>query len=344
MDRALPSQNAACYALVGLLTPKLGLLRPRLSLSDPALRRMFWLMLPLLAGIVFAKVREMINNVYVLSGIHSDGWIQANNMGRTLQGSINWLVPYAFAIAVFPFFCELVDRNDEQRLGQVITRSGRMLLALFIPLVAVVAVLSRPMAAFIFKGGYFDDVAAQRTAVSLACYMLVLPATAVETLVMQAFFAHRRMVAITVAGMVFSALSIGISLAGLRWCGQNGLLLLGVVAGGFTLSRMLKSGVLVWMLRRNTPSAFPVRETLAFLARMLLIALLMAAAAGLAAQVAAAAVQLHGRLQDLLRLAAGFAAALVVGAAACPVLRVTEPFEMLQWVLARVRGKRTGLN
>jgi putative peptidoglycan lipid II flippase len=323
------------------LRDKVRLFRPRLALSDPALRRMLWLMLPLLAGIVFAKVREMINNVYVLSGIHSDGWIQANNMGRTLQGSINWMVPYAFAIAVFPFFCELVDRNDEHRLGQVITRSGRMLLAIFIPLVAVVAVLARPLASFVFKGGYFDDVAAQRTAVSLACYMLVLPASAVETLVMQAFFAHRRMVAITVVGILFSALSILISMMGLHLCGQNGLLLLGVIAGGFTLSRMLKSVALVWMLRRHTPSAFPVRETLAFLARMTLVAILMAAAAWLAARVAPMAMRLPvGRPQDLLRLATGSLAALAVGAIACAVLRIQEPREMLHWALAKVRNRR----
>jgi len=319
---------------------KLRLIRPRLTLTDPALRAVFWLMLPLLVGIVFAKVRGMVNDVYVLSGIHSAGWIQANNMGRALQGSINWLVPYAFAIAVFPFFCELVDDNDEARMGQLITRSGRMLLVIFIPCAAVVAVLSRPLAAFIFKGGYFDDVSVQRTAISLACYILVLPASAIETLVMQAFFAHRRMVAITVVGVLFSFLSILISLAGIPFCGQNGLLLLGVVAGGFTLSRMLKSLVLVWMLRSNTPSAFPARETLAFLARTTLVAVLMAEVAWVGSHGAARFLHLHGRLQDLLRLSAGSLAALVVGAIACAVLRIREPREMLHWTLAKVRNRR----
>ena len=318
---------------------KLRLFRPRLAWSDTALRAMLWLMLPLLVGIIFAKVRGMVNDVYVLSGIHSAGWIQANNMGRALQGSINWLVPYAFAIAVFPFFCELVDDHDETRMGKLVTRSGRMLLVIFIPCAAVVAVLSRPLAAFIFKGGYFDDVSAQRTAISLACYILVLPASAIETLVMQAFFAHRRMVAITVVGILFSFLSILISLAGIPFCGQNGMLLLGVVAGGFTLSRMLKSLVLVWMLRSNTPSAVPVRETLAFLVRTTLAAVLMAETAWVVSHGAASLLHLHGRPQDLLRLATGFGAALAVGAAAFQAMRIHEPREMLRWTIAKARGK-----
>lgn len=326
---------------------KLHLLRPRLALSDPALKRLLWLMLPLLAGIVFAKVREMVNNVYVLSGIHSDGWIQANSMGRKLQGSINWLVPYAFSIAVFPFFCELVDRKDEAQMGRVITRSGRMLLAVFIPFAAVVAVLARPLTGLVFAGGYFDAEATRRTAISLACYMLALPASAIETLVMQAFFAHRRMVAITVAGIVFSSLSMLISWAGLKTCGQNGPLLLGVIAGGFTVTRWLKSLVLVKMMKSHTPSAFPLRKTLGFLARLGIVALLMAAAAGACAWGAAAVVAGHlhlkARVLELLRLAAGSMGALAVGAAACAALRVYEPREMLQWAVRKAQSRRQGV-
>jgi len=330
--------------LIGL-RDKAGRFRPQLALSDPAMRELFWLMLPLLAGILCAKVREMVNGIYVLSGIHSDGWIQANQMGRKLQGSINWLLPYAFGIAVFPFFCELVDRRDEKALGRVITRSGRMLLALFIPFVAVVAVLARPLSAFIFKGGYFDDAAAGRMAISLACYILVLPASAIETLVMQAFFAHRRMVAITVAGVAFSTLSMALSWMGLKLCAQNGLLLLAVVAGGFTLTRTLKSFVLVWMLRSSTPTAFPTRPTASFLARLTLCATLMAGAAWLTAHgvqpaTAHAGLHLKGRLLELARLLAGSGVALLAGALACNLLRIHEPREMGLWLLTKVRAKR----
>ena len=42
--------------------------------------------------------------------------------------------------------------------------------------------------------------------------------------------------------------------------------------GVASVATMVVSLVLVWLLRRNTPSAFPMRETLVFLARMMLIA------------------------------------------------------------------------
>jgi putative peptidoglycan lipid II flippase len=329
--------------LVGL-RDKLRYLRPCLAVGDPAFRRMLWLALPLLAGILVAKVRDLFNNVYVPSGCETAGLIQALSMGKKLQGTISFLVPYAFSIAVFPFFCELVDRKDQQRLGQVITRSGRLLLACFLPLVAVLAVLAYPLTSLLFAGGRFDAVAVQRTSVAMACWTLVLPAAAIEMLVMQAFFAHRRMVAITTVGILFSLVSMGISWLGFRWCSADGLLLIGVIAGGFTVSRALKSVVLVEMLRTSTPQAFPAREMLSFLLRVGACSLLMAAAAWLAVRAVpgGAGGRGEGRLLDLLRLGGGAAAAALAGAAGAWLLRIREPVEMAQWVLERVRRRRAG--
>jgi putative peptidoglycan lipid II flippase len=330
--------------LVGL-RDQAGRLRPGFAFGDPAMRRLYWLALPLLAGIVFAKVRDVVNNVYVLSEIDTAGLMQANSMGRKLQGTIHFLVPYAFSIAVFPFLCELVDRRDHAQLGEVVTRSGRMLLALFVPAVAVIAVLAGPLTALLFQGGRFDEPAVQRTAVSTALYTLALPAAAIEALVMQAFFAHRRMVAITAVGILFSSLSMALSGAGLWLFRGSPLLLLGAIAGGFALTRTLKSLVLVRMLRSSAPGAFPPAETFGFLARLILAAVLMAAVAWLAAgaaprAAALAGVPLAGRLLDLLRLGTGAAAAMVVGAGACVGLRIHEPFELAGWALARLRARQ----
>ena len=322
------------------LRDKLGWFRPRLDLANPALRRMLWLALPLLAGIVFAKIRDNINNVYLLSELDSAGLMQANSMGRKLQGAIHFLVPYSLSIAVFPFFCELVDRDDRAQLGAFITRSGRLLLVLFIPFACIVAALAHPLTDLVFAGGRFDDVAVRRTAVSMACYTFMLPAAAVEALVMQAFFANRRMVAVTVCGMVFSALSMGISWLGLRLCGGRELLVLAAIAGGVALTRALKSWTLVLMLRRHAP-VFPLGPTLGFLMRLALVSTVAGGAAwGASRLVAGAADAAAGnRFADLAQLAAGSLAALGAGVAAAALLRLTEPRELLQ-IARRVRSSR----
>jgi putative peptidoglycan lipid II flippase len=326
------------------LRDKLVLMRPRYDLANPALKRMLWLALPLLIGIVFAKIRDNVNNVYLLSALDSAGLMQANSLGRKLQSAVHFLVPYSLSIAVFPFFCELVDRNDRARVGAFITRSGRYLLTLFLPFAFIVAALSFPLTDLVFAGGRFDALAVRRTSVSMACYTFVLPAAAIEALVMQAFFAHRRMIAVTVAGIVFSALSMAISWAGLRmWAGRDFLVLI-TIAGGVALTRALKSWALVVLLGRHAP-LFPLLPTLAFLLRIALVSVAAGAAAWLAARYGALALPatVGNRVSDLVQLAFGGGAALATGAAACAVLRVREPFELLQLVLrARARRHVTG--
>jgi peptidoglycan biosynthesis protein MviN/MurJ (putative lipid II flippase) len=138
-----------------------------------------------------------------------------------------------------------------------------------VPFALFVAMAAVPLTALIFKGGYFDAEAVRRTAVSLAFYTFMLPAAAIEMLVMQAFFANRRMVSVTVIGILFSTFSMFVSWTGLKLCGGRDLLLLASIAGGMTLARTLKCVTLVELLKKNAP-VFPFRETVVFLGRVTL--------------------------------------------------------------------------
>ncbi|MDD2598575.1 MAG: lipid II flippase MurJ [Kiritimatiellae bacterium] len=249
------------------LRDKLGHFKVEFNFRHPFIKRLFWLMLPLLAGILVAKVRDVSNNVYFLSSLEESGLMQANTMGRKLQSTLHWLVPYTLSIAVFPFFCELVDEKNQAELGRLVTHFGRILLATFIPFALLIAVISVPFTAFVFKGGFFDETAVHRTALALSFYTFVLPAGAIEALTMQAFFANRRMWTVTLLGMFFSLTSILFSWAGFVYAGTNGVLLLCFIAGGFTLSRILKSFALTLFLKQSAP-VFPFKETWTFLIRI----------------------------------------------------------------------------
>ena len=318
------------------LRDKLALFRPALAFSHPAFKRLCWLALPLLAGIIMAKVRDEYNNVYVLSALDESGLMQANSMGRKLQSTLLFLVPYTLSIAVFPYFCELVDQNDQAKLGRLVTRFGRMLLSIFAPFALFVAVAAVPITSLIFKGGHFDALAVQRTAVSLSFYTFVLPAAAIEALVMQAFFANRRMVSVTVIGILFSSISIVISWIGLKACGGHERVLLAFIAGGFTVSRIFKCFTLVEMLKKNAP-VFPFKETLRFMVRVTLAAGLASGLSWLALHHVGAVAGLHGRVGDLLQL--GLSAG-VFGAtylAAAYAFRIGELHELFVFALQKVR-------
>ncbi len=332
--------GSACKVVTHLfgLRDKLIHFRPALALSHPAIKCFCLLAIPLVAGILIAKVRDRVNDVYVLSAVDKSGLMQANSMGRKLQSTLLYLVPYTLSIAVFPFFCELVDKKDNDKLGRLVTSLGRMLLSVFVPFAVFVAVVAVPITSLIFKGGYFDAVAVQRTAVSLSFYTFVLPAAAIEMLVMQAFFANRRMVSVTVIGVLFSALSILISWVGLEVCGGHELVLLAFIAGGFTVSRTLKCFTLVHLLKMNAP-VFPLGETAAYTVRVTLAAGLAAGAAWLVLHQVGAVAGLSGRLGDLLKLGLSGACFGGVYVVAAYALHIREMRELFALALQKLRKR-----
>lgn len=324
------------------LRDKLRNFRPSFKWNSPALRSMALLALPLLAGIIFAKFRDIFNNVYVLTALDADGLMQANSMGRKLQSVLHWIIPYTLSIAVFPFFCEMADKGDREGLGEFITRSGRQLLAIFVPFAALTAVISVPLTEIVFGGGNFDAVSVRRTALSMSCYNFVLPAAAIEAIIMQAFFAAKRTLAVSVAGIVFSSVSILISLIGLHYFRDNGFVLLGIIAGGFAISRWMKTASLIVLFRKSAP-AFPFRPTLLFLAKLILASAL-ADAAGYAVTAPVTALTakfLHvGKLAALAQIALCGGCGLVVLLAAYKLVGITEPFDLVKAAIsARKKNK-----
>jgi putative peptidoglycan lipid II flippase len=323
--------------LLGLLR-ELREFRIRLSLANPAVRAMLLLMMPLIAGIIFAKVRDVFNNQYILSYVQTEGLMTANSFGRKLYTALGWLVPYTISIAMFPFFCELVDRNDRAHLGELLTHSGRMLLAVFIPFSIACLVFSRPLTSLLFEGGEFGATMTSWTSVSMACYTLVLPAYALEYLLIQAFFANRKMISVTLIGMGCSAFSVVASFVGIRLLGATDLAALMVVACGFVASRTLKTTLLVAVLKPIMP-LFPTPQTLLMLAKSILVG---AVAAGLCLAVDTAFLKYvsdePSKTLTAIRLVANGAACGAGFLAGILLFRLREPWEMVQWGLRKVKG------
>jgi putative peptidoglycan lipid II flippase len=324
------------------LRDKLRFLSPSLGVRTEEFRSFALLALPLIAGVVFAIVRDNVNYVYFPS-LLTDGMMQANSWGSKLEKVLVMLVPTTLSIAAFPFLCEMAERGDRSVFGDFITKTGRQLLALFLPFAAVIAVLAVPLTSLVFGGGKFDAVSVQRAALAMACYTFALPAVAVETILMKAFFASRRTVAVSVLGIVFSTLSMFISWGGSRLFRENELLVLGVIAGGFALTRWMKTASLAVLFRRSAP-AFPAAETASFLVRLILASAAIAGAAYVGRNIGS---WLHywppiprgseppEWVVNLAELGLGGLAALIALVASFALLRIREPMELLRLILSR---------
>jgi len=340
--------SVGCFARVATHLVAMG--RKAFSFRAPAFtsaasRRFLWLMAPLLIGIVFAQVRDLVNHFAVL--FHMPGLVTANSLGRRLFTGMGNLVPWALGVAMFPYFCDLVDREDLDELGGILTRSGRVLALAFFAFAGAVAVMSKPfMYALFGSTGEMTPESLSLAALANTCYIIVLPAYAIEKLVMTGFFANRKMLAPIVLGIVFSFLSIGVSVVGIRTFGLTGGAALATVALGYTFSRYLKTVTLIAALKRHVPM-FPVRQSLLFFLRALIVAAVCAGSAGLVralyesrwpleAALAKGTKVMLARVAPEIMLAG--AVSMAAGFGAIKLLRMEE----LAWVIDWFRRKRSG--
>jgi putative peptidoglycan lipid II flippase len=347
---------AGSLAKIGTHLPGLGdelrHYRLRLNLANPDFRRFLVLVAPLVVGSIFAKFRDVFNNVYVMSAAGLAGGITFVYFGRSVVETINSLFPYSLSVGMFPYLCELAEKGDRRALGQVLDRASRFLVFIFLPAAAVLVVAAVPLTAFLFAFGKLSRESAGLIGLVTAASALVMPFYGVERVMMKGYFSNRRTTAPTVIGIVCSLLSMAgcfLFVVKLGYTAERALVVVSLAAVG---ARVLKVLLLVAVLRRQVPM-FELRPTAAFLAKALGLTVAVAAA-GYAAHLAAA-----GALPGL-AAAKGLKAKLLLGAdlaaiglaataafyVAARLLRMEELSLALEWLrpraaklLARLRGR-----
>lgn len=313
-------------------------------IQSPAFKKFCILVAPLLAGIVFSKAREFINNILILNNIEIDGIISARSWGSKLYKTVGWFIPYGIAIAMFPYFCDMIDKDNKRELGHFLTDSSQILLLFFFPITAGGAILSYPMISLLFGHGNTEWIGWASAA--NVCYMLVLPFYSLEYFFLQGFFADRRMVTPIVLGIVCSSISVGISFFVVIvlqvHIAYSPAYAVAAVALGYTFSRALKIVLFIHFFKKNIP-VFTSGRSAVFFIKLFIITAAVSAAAFFAKQ---GFFLISGPLwsetrklllaQILISTIAGGAAFLVC----VYILKVREFKTAVSWALQKIRRSR----
>ena len=323
------------------------------NLADPYVNAFILLVLPLLAGIFISRVRDSVIQ-YVLTA--KPNLPTYYKLGRTIAGGVNSLIPYALSIALLPYFCDISARNDNEQLGAVLTRVIRILIWLFVPLSIIMAASALPICLAVYSGENIQLKDTQLTAVIVQIFCLQMTFEAVEMMVMQAFFSSRRVIAPTIAGLVFSGLTAAAAYVLVdRGFVHEPYSILISVALCLVVARILKVIVLVAMLKWTVP-VLPWQETLVFVIRTGAAAAITAGAAwavALGLTRVAPAMLAHvvhhavdGKPTLLERLYHGgevaviSALGLAIYLALSLALKMEEPREFWQWTKEKLRRRK----
>jgi len=197
------------------------------------------------------------------------------------------ILTQTLAIAMLPYLCDLAARKDWQSFGKVLTGTLRILALIFVPLTAVMILLSDGIVQLAWDRGNWSATDLQYTATALRLYIWGLFFFAVENALMQSFFSTQRVWWPTILGIAAAFFHVLFIVALIRWVGFDYPYETFVITAlSLPASKAFKNLALL-LVARVQVAILPARETLAFLVKLAIVT----AAVGLAVKLPYAALR-----------------------------------------------------
>lgn len=297
--------------------------RPRIDLADPGARRILRLAGTVAAGLAVTIVAQLIDRNLALR--LPDGNLTSMEYAtRMIQFPLG-IVGLAVSFAILPTLSRF-SLGAEASLAEyreALVFGLKLVLLLMLPALALVAALSQPLIAVVFERNAFQPADTARTAAILLFYSPQLPFTAVDLLLINAFYARQNARTPVLVGVVSVAIYLVVALASIVPLGARGLALANAAQNS---SHAL---ILLWLLRRSVPGLHLGSALVPFLVKVVPCAAVASAGAFIAWSALSAVGGLVGLVLSGVLASAIYAAALVV-------VRVPEAHAVLRLVRARL--------
>ena len=197
--------------------------RFRIDFSDPALRRILILYLPIALGLVISNVQVAIDQRLASStGDSSIAWM---DRATTLIQLPHGMVAVAISLAVLPTLARLSAAGDDEGFRQTLGMGLRLVLVLIVPATLALLVLAEPIIALLFEHGKFTPFDTFWSAWALRYYLAGLIFAAIDWPLNYAFYARQDTLTPALVGILSVGVYLVVALLLIEPLGMLGLVL-----------------------------------------------------------------------------------------------------------------------
>jgi len=158
--------------------------------SDPRIRQVFALMLPVTIGLGIVNLDQLINSVF--------GTLVSREAPRAIDNAFRiYMLPQGlFSVAVatvlFPTLSRMAARRDPTNMRRIIGVGMRQINLLLIPSAVFLIVLTTPVVRLVFERGHFDARSTELVSEALFWFAFSLPFGGINLLLTRVFFSVQR--------------------------------------------------------------------------------------------------------------------------------------------------------
>ncbi|MGH2994777.1 MAG: murein biosynthesis integral membrane protein MurJ [Gaiellaceae bacterium] len=170
------------------LRGKDGRIRAVLDLRDPAVKRVFALMLPVTLGVGLINFNLVVNTFFAARYIDPDLAPSAIDAAFRIYMLPQGMFSVAVATVLFPRLSRLAARADTEGFRETVSLGLRQIGFLLLPASAVAAVLAEPIVRLLYERGDFEADHTPVVAAALAAFALGLTFNGTMLMLNRAFF------------------------------------------------------------------------------------------------------------------------------------------------------------
>lgn len=212
-----------------------------LRLDSSSLQKIGKLVWPLLIGILFSQVSNLVDNIF--ASYMPQGSISALSYAKKVVELPVVVFPYALSVVIFPYFSELHIEKDMVRLFILLRKTIGWIACVFIPLALALFLFADEITQLVFQRGAFDAQSTILTSAPLAVYAVGVPAFAVETVLVIFYFSLADTRTPVFVGIGCVLLNILVTWIGVGYAGYLG------IAGSLVISKTVKVIILLYLLK-----------------------------------------------------------------------------------------------
>jgi putative peptidoglycan lipid II flippase len=198
-------------------------LRPALDLSHPAVRKIFKLYAPIGLSVVISSAALVIDRN--LASCTGEGSISAMRYATTLVQFALGMVSAAISFAALPSLSQHFARGDLEAYKRTLAAGLRLVMVMAMPATAGLLALATPIVALAFRHGMFDVADQQLTVLALLFYAPGVPFTAIDMVLLVAFYARKNTITPVLVGVAATGVYLSVALGTYRTMGMPGLVL-----------------------------------------------------------------------------------------------------------------------
>jgi putative peptidoglycan lipid II flippase len=208
---------------------------------------------------VLAQYWPVVGGVWLLGGaplidqsiaaMLGSGSVAALQYGTRLTVVLSAVGPGAVATAILPHFSTLIVTQDGADIRRSLRSYAFIILAVTIPVIAVLMWFSEPLARLFFQRGNFTGAATGVVASVQRFALLQIPFAMIMALVLRMISSMKANRLLLGAAILAAVLNLGLDLVFIRWMGVAGIALASAVVQATSLA------YLVFVIRKRLPAS-----------------------------------------------------------------------------------------